>query len=315
MGNAYAWSDLTGIMQTTLLSFGGSSITVGSLLATLVLVAALWLLFGLTKRMFTGYVNSHPDMTPATVYTVSRVVRYVFFAVGTLLALDVMGVPLGHLAIFTGALGVGLGFGLKQIFTNFVSGLILLFDRSLKVGDFVELDAGISGRIRAINIRYTCITTNDDVDVLVPNSDLINGRVMNWTHNSLTRRLIVPFGVAYCTPKEKVSAAAIEAAGRVSFTAELSGEKAPCVWLTGFGDSAVNYALVVWLNEQGVRQYRGALAAYLWEIDTSLHQYGIELPFPQRDLRVRSLFGLEGDEALAVIKGNGAASDAPRANR
>ena len=126
---------------------------------------------------------------------------------------------------------------------------------------------------------------------------------MNWTHGSYNRRIRVPFGVAYGVDKELVKKAVMEAAGRVPFTLAMEGDKRPQVWLTGFGDSAVEFQLVVWLTEAAARRNAAIKAAYLWEIDTALKDYGIEIPFPQNDLNGRSLFGLTGKDALAALKG------------
>src|SRR5690606_8387452 len=132
---------------------------------------------------------------------------------------------LTQFTVFAGAIGVGVGFGLQAIFSNFISGIILLFDRSLKVGDFVELEGDIRGTVRAINIRATRITTNDNIDVLVPNSEFVSKRVVNWTHGSVNRRIRVRFPVAYGVDKELVKKAALEAAARVPFTLALDGER------------------------------------------------------------------------------------------
>jgi small-conductance mechanosensitive channel len=231
------------------------------------------------------------------------VVHYLILAGAILLALDLVGIPIGKFTLFAGALGVGLGFGLQAIFSNFISGLILLFDKSLKVGDFVELDAELRGTVRDIKIRATRITTNDNIDVLVPNSEFVSGRVVNWTHGSFNRRIRVPFSVAYGVDKELVKKAALEAAARVPFTLATEGAQRPQVWLVGFGESAVDFILAVWLTEEAARRNAAIKAAYLWELDTSLKACGIEQPYPQRDLHLRSAFGLQGDEAVALLRG------------
>ncbi len=294
----------------------GVTITVGGVALAMLVAAGVWLLSRLVRRALTRYAERHKDVNQAVLYTVSRLVNYLLVAGGLLLALDVAGIPVDKFTVFAGALGVDLGFGLQAIFNNFISGVILLFDRSLKVGDFVELDGDIRGIVHAIDIRSTRVTTNDNIDLLVPNAEFMTKRVVNWTYGSVNRRLRVPFGVAYGTDKELVKKAALEAAARVPFTLATEGERGPQVWLVGFGDSSVDYLLVVWLNETASRRYSSVVAAYLWELDTSLKAHGIEIPFPQRDLRVRSLFGLEGTTALAALHGEAAAasdSDAPHA--
>ena len=299
-----ASSGLQPVLDFELVRISGLSVTVGALIAAVLVLVAALLVSALLRRMLKRYGDRHAaNANHAALYTVSRLVHYALLALGIFLALNVAGIPLGKFAIFAGAIGVGLGFGLQAIFSNFISGIILLFDRSLKVGDFVELESDIRGTVRAINIRATRITTNDNIDVLVPNSEFVSGRVVNWTHGSYNRRIRVPFGVAYGVDKELVKKAVMEAAGRVPFTLAMEGDKRPQVWLTGFGDSAVEFQLVVWLTEAAARRNAAIKAAYLWEIDTALKDYGIEIPFPQNDLNVRSLFGLTGKDALAALKG------------
>ena len=143
------------------------------------------------------------------------------------------------------------------------------------------------GRVNEINMRYTRITTNDQVDIIVPNSEFINGRVINWTLGNLNRRMHIPFGVAYGTDKELVRQCALNAAHTIKYTIEDSQKKTD-VWLINFGDNSLDFELVVWVGPEGVRAPAHVHAQYLWEIETELAKAGIEIPFPQRDLHVRS---------------------------
>lgn len=296
-------SGLQPLLDYQLVKLSGLNITVGAVLAAILAIALAWLASVLLRRALKRYGDRNANANQAALYTISRLAHYVLLTIGFLLALELAGIPIGKFAVFAGALGVGLGFGLQAIFSNFVSGLILLFDRSLKVGDFVQLDAEMRGTVRAIDIRATRITTNDNIDVLVPNSEFVTGRVVNWTHGSFNRRIRVPFQVAYGVDKELVKKAALEAASRVPFTLAMEGRQAPQVWLVGFGDSGVEFILAVWLTEEAARRNVAIQAAYLWELDTALKAHGIAIPFPQRDLHLRSLFGLESDAALAAWRG------------
>lgn len=268
--------------------FGGVDVTVGSVLGALLLLAVFLLLSAVLKRLLRRYVLRNAHVNQSTVYTVERLLHYLLLIIGVLWGLRIAGVPMARMSLFAGALGVGLGFGLQAIFNNFVSGLILLFERSLKVGDFVELASGVHGHVRDIYIRSTRITTNDDIDILVPNSEFVNGRVVNWTLREVARRQKIPFGVAYGTDKELVKKAALEAAAAVPFTLSLDGSRGPQVWLTGFGDSSLDFQLVVWLNADATRRPGAVTAAYYWALHTALEKYDIEIPFPQRDLHVKS---------------------------
>ena len=283
------------------IGMGGISVTVGGLVAAVLTLAAAWLLARLIGRAFRRDAEQRDVRTRAAVYTVSRLAKYALYFLAVMLALGFLGIPTSRFAVLAGAVGVGLGFGLQAIFSNFISGIIMLFERSLRVGDFVELESGIHGEVRDINIRATLIATNDNIDILVPNSQFVTGQVVNWTHGDVSRRLRIPFGVAYGTDKELVKMAALEAAAEVPFTVALEGPRRPQVWLVKFGESSLDFELVVWLTADATKRPSAVKAGYLWALHTALCKHGIEVPFPQRDLNVRSLFGLQGEHALAML--------------
>jgi small-conductance mechanosensitive channel len=269
----------------------GIDITVGSILGAILLFLGFWIAAFLLKRALRRYGKHNHQVNLSTLYTVERLLHYLLLAIGLLMALSFAGIPTSKMMVFAGAVGVGLGFGLQAIFNNFISGLILLFDRSLKVGDFVELTHGVHGHVREIRIRATLISTNDDIDILVPNAEFVTGRVVNWTLREVARRQRIPFHVAYGVDKERVKKAALEAAASVPFTLTTEGPRAPQAWLTSFGDSSLNFELVVWLNAEATRRVGAVTAAYNWALHTALAKYDIEIPFPQRDLHVKSWSG------------------------
>jgi small-conductance mechanosensitive channel len=303
-GFAAVWHEIGEVLGFPLISTKGPNgieVTVGTLLAGLVVLVVLWGVTRAVRRAFMRYESRHDTANRAVIYTVSRITHYLLLVVGVLIALTVAGVPMRNFGLFIGALGVGLGFGLQAIFNNFVSGLIILFERSLKVGDFVELASGLHGEVRDIQIRYTRVTTNDNIDVLVPNSEFVNKQVINWTLREASRRLHVKFGVAYGSDKELVKKAGLEAAAAVPFTLAQDGKRRPQVWLTGFGDSSLDFELVIWLTAEATKRPAGVTAAYNWALHNALQKYAIEIPFPQRDLHLRSWFGLEGEDAIAAM--------------
>jgi small-conductance mechanosensitive channel len=312
---ARGWDGVRTVLEYQLLHLGDVEITVGGVIAAILTLLVVLVISRLVRRALDRYGRQHLRTDAATLYTVSRIVHYLLLAIGIVIALELIGLSVGKFTVFAGALGIGLGFGLQAIFNNFVSGLILLFDKSLKIGDFVELEEGTRGTVQAIDIRATRITTNDNIDILVPNSEFVSGRVTNWTHRSTERRLRVPFSVAYGVDKELVKKAALEAASKVGFTQSMDGPRAPQVWLVGFGDSAVEFVLAVWLTEEAARRNAAIQAAYLWELDTALKAHGIEIPFPQRDLHLRSAFGLGGAEAIAALRGERPTATAAPATR
>lgn len=283
-------------LDSSLLRGGGFNLTVGALAIAILLFVVCVLLSVLLRRLLRRYARRYESVNPSSVYVVGRLLHYLLLLVGVLLALNATGIPMARFTVFAGALGVGLGFGLQAIFNNFVCGVVLLFDRSLKVGDFVDLASGVHGRVRDIGIRATRITTNDDIDIVVPNSEFVNGRVVNWTVREGFRRLKVPFHVAYASDKDTVRQAALDASRSVDFTLTQEGEKAPQVRLVAFGEWAMEFELVVWLNAEATRRPGAAIAAYNWALHDALLTRGIRIPLPQRDVR---LFQSVSDTAVS----------------
>lgn len=309
------WRGLEPILDFALIQTSGFSLTIGGLLAASVAILAALAVSVLMRRALARYGANHENVDRAGLYTVSRLLHYILLAIGVMFALEFAGLPITRFAIFAGALGVGLGFGLQSLFANFISGLVLLFGKSLKVGDFVELESNVRGEVRDIKMLATRIVTNDNIDILVPNSEFVSGRVVNWTYRDVWRRLRVPFGVAYGSDKELVKKAALDAAAQVPFTLDLEGKRKPQVWLVEFGSSSLNFELVVWLNAEATKRPSAVQAAYLWELETALRKHCIEIPFPQQDLHIRSLFGRHGDEALAAWHAQGQRSTTSAAAR
>jgi small-conductance mechanosensitive channel len=274
-------------MGHVLFTIGEAQITPGGLLRVAVVLTAAWWISKLGRRALIRVASTHPTMTEASVYTVGRLLHYTIMIVGVVTALSFLGIDLNKFALFASAMGVGVGFGLQTLISNFVAGLMLLFDRTLKVGDYVELESGVTGEVKAINIRSTVMTTNDNVDVIVPNAEFVNGRVTNWTMRDSVRRMRIPFGVSYNADKEVVRRAVLEAASTVSHTLVAVGRE-PNVWIVEFGDSSINFELAVWLQPDAVKAPTRVQGDYLWAIHTALQQAHIEIPFPQRDLHIRS---------------------------
>jgi small-conductance mechanosensitive channel len=282
---------------------GSFELNVAGVVAAILTLLFVWFLSRLMQKGFARWAMTRQPALRPTIYTVSRLAKYVLIVVGVLVAAGLMGIPLTQFAVLAGAIGVGLGFGLQAIFSNFISGLILLFDRSLKVGDFVALESGVRGEVTDIGIRATRIVTNDNIDILVPNSEFVTGRVVNWTLGDNMIRLHVPFGVDYGVDKDRVKEAALEAARQVPFTLTGQERRKPQVWLVEFAESSLNFELVVWLTAEATKRPGAVKAAYIWALDNALREYGIGVPFPTTDLNIRSLFGLQGRDALRAMRG------------
>jgi small-conductance mechanosensitive channel len=221
-------------------------------------------------------------------YALARIIRYFVVLIGLVVGLAAVGVDITSLSIVGGAIGIGFGFGMQALIANFVAGIVLLLDRSLKVGDFVDLQSGVRGEVVEIALRFTRVHTNDSVDVLVPNSEFISGRVTNWTYDDLERRLHVGFTAAYSVDKTLVREAGLSAAKKVEGVILNQSGREPDVWLVRMGDNALEYELVVWVNHSLAARPGAANARLLWILHDELRARNIEIPFPQRDLWIRS---------------------------
>ena len=270
------------------IEIGAVTITALKVLQGLLLaILFLWMANGIAN-LIKGNLSRSDRLTPSVRNLVTQGARIGLIFIAIMLSMSAVGIDLTVFAVFSGAIGVGIGFGLQSIFSNLMAGIILLLEKSVKVGDFIEFDNGLAAEVREINIRATLVTTNDNVDILVPNEEFIKTRVTNWTLREGFRRTRIPFGVAYGTDKDLVKKAALEAAENVPHMLTGPGAKPPQVWLVGFGDSSLDFELVVWLRPESVKRPAAVLADYNWAIETALGKYGIEIPFPQRDLHIRS---------------------------
>ncbi len=220
------------------------------------------------------------------IYVVNRVLKYLVYALGTVMALSELGFSFDKLAIIVGALGVGIGFGLQSIVNNFVSGIIILFEKSLRVGDFIELPNGLLGEVREVNIRSTLIRTLDNADILVPNSDFITNQVNNWTLNDDVRRFNIHFSVAYGSDLELVRKAGLEAADQVPLTIHRDNLM-PDILIRELANSGIECSLSVWTEGDLVKRPGLVTSTYLTSIYNSLAAHGVEIPFPQMDVHMR----------------------------
>src|SRR5437899_3249709 len=257
-----------------------------SLLQIFLLVALLVAVFWISSRtkrfLFNRFlVNSGLDR--ALQYAIAQIISNVVLVVGVLIVLENTGIHLGALAVFAGAVGVGVGFGLQNIASNFISGLVILAERPITIGDRVEV-AGVIGQVQQIHARSTVIVTNDNIAMIVPNTKFIDSPVTNWTYGDPRVRFRVPVGVAYGSDVNKVCEALITAARE--HPATLS-EPAPNVYLEKFGESSIDFELVVWSREMSYRPRRFK-SDLNFLIDKHLRAAGIRIPYPQRDLHIRS---------------------------
>ena len=294
-------NDLERVEEFVLFTIGRTPVTLGGIIAGLLVVVGAFALaaalaFALRR------VRARTRYGGAALYIVEKLLTYGVVIIGFVAALSTVGLDFSSLAIFAGAIGVGVGLGLQGVVKEFVSGLVLIFDRVVNIGDYVELEGGERGQVQEIGPRATRLRNNDNIDIIVPNSQLIEGTLVNWTLHGATRRIHVPFTVAYGADKEKVRDAVLAAARSLPFAMPEDEVHKSQVWLVGFGDSALKFELLVWPDLSAAKRPNAMLAAYTWAIDDALRAANIEIPYPQTDLRIRSLFGHEGDKALDVLQ-------------
>jgi small-conductance mechanosensitive channel len=257
-----------------------------SLLQIFLLIALLVAVFWIssrTKRFLFNRLLAQSGLDRALQYAIAQIISNVVLVVGVLIVLENTGIHLGALAVFAGAVGVGVGFGLQNIASNFISGLVILAERPITIGDRVEV-AGITGQVQQIRARSTVIRTNDNIMMIVPNTKFIDAPVTNWTYGDPRVRFRIPVGVAYGSDIAKVREALLAAGQENPNTLK---DPAPSVFLDKFGDSSIDFQLVVWSSEMSARpsRYRSDLN---FAIEQKFREAGIELPFPQRDLHIRS---------------------------
>jgi small-conductance mechanosensitive channel len=245
------------------------------------LVAVFWLSSG-TKRFLFNRLLAQSGLDRSLQYAIAQVVSNIVLVVGIFFVLENAGIHLAALTVFAGAVGVGLGFGLQNIASNFISGLVILAERPITVGDRVEV-AGITGQVQHIRARSTVIRTNDNIMMIVPNTKFIDSPVTNWTYGDRRVRFRVPVGVAYGSDVNKVRDALLAVARENPHTLK---DPEPSVFLEQFGDSSIDFKLIVWSSEMSDRpsRYRSNLN---FAIAEKFHEVGIEFPFPQRDVHIR----------------------------
>lgn len=297
------WNTTLGWLNTSLFKMGETPVTTAGIIRVVLIILIVWWFSYWLRKALTRLASRNQKIADATIYTLNRVLHYLIMLIGIMIALSSIGLDFSNVAWIAGALSVGIGFGLQSIVNNFVSGLIIMFERSLKVGDFLELQSGVTGTVSQINMRSTIIRTPDNLEIVVPNSEFISGRVVNWTLTDNDRRLRIPFSVEYGTDKELVVRLVMQAARKVPYTLEDESHE-PQVWMTRMGDNGLEFELLVWVR-QGVdievrraESRQGLKAAYLWEIESAFRDAGIGMPFPQRDYYIRSILGQNSVEGF-----------------
>ncbi|MFH1837257.1 MAG: mechanosensitive ion channel domain-containing protein [Candidatus Omnitrophota bacterium] len=270
------------VSQKPFFTLGNVSISVWMLLKSLIIlwvfISGANILDGFLRKSV--YKRMHLD--ESVQYTFSVTIRYILLIMGVMIGLSALGVELAALTVFAGTMGIGIGFGLQDIIKNFVSGLVMLVERPVKVGDYIEV-SGLPGKVKAIKARSTIVDTFDNISVIVPNAEFMNQQVINWSYSDKVTRLKLSVGVAYGTDPELVKNTLLAAA---KTHPEILKRPEPYVWFTEFGESSLNFELYIWTDDPNNRFTIKSQVNF--EINRLFKETGIKIPFPQRDIHFRS---------------------------
>jgi len=277
------WAKFNELLNVVIFDIKGSDFTLLTLL--FLIISSILLVFlskRLSKLLVKRVLNKYIKDTGVS-DSIGTIFRYSVIIIGFITIFQSAGFDLSTLGLLAGALGVGIGFGLQNVTNNFISGIIILFERPIKVGDRIEV-ADINGDVYSISMRSTTVITNDNISIIVPNSEFINSAVINWSHNDRRVRFKIPIGVSYNEDPERVRKIVLEAAKEHSGVLE---SPAPDLWFEGYGDSSLDFKLNVWTSD--FIQRPGVLKSQLYyAVFKKFKEHNIEIPFPQRDLHLKS---------------------------
>lgn len=287
--------EILGIFTTEYFSIGKVEFSIWSIILFLFSVGALFYVSSKFNKLLVNKFLARYNLDIGVRQSIGTITRYVIIVLGLFIIFDTAGIELSALTVLFGALGVGIGFGLQNIFNNFISGLIILFERPIKVGDRIEVGE-VNGDVVDISARSTTVITNDNISIIIPNSEFISNRVINWSHNDRKIRFRFPVGVSYKEDPARVKEILLDVLDKNEGVLK---SPRPDVWFDEFGDSSLNFKLMVW-TMQYVQRPEYLKSQLYYEIFAKFKQHNIEIPFPQRDLHVRS-----GELPVLMKKQNG----------
>jgi small-conductance mechanosensitive channel len=275
----YAWE----LFNTPFGHLGQTEVSASFLIYLLLSILLVLFLGRKAKQLLINRILSRTGLDAGVSQSVGTIVRYVIIVLGMVIVFQSAGLDLSALSVLAGAIGVGIGFGLQTIFNNFVSGIIILFERPIKVGDRVQIE-DITGDVVQIAARATTIITNDNISVIVPNSEFISTRVINWSHHDRMVRFRVPVGVSYQEDPQTIKKLLLEVAAQ---NPNVLKSPAADVMFMGFGDSSLDFELLVWTIKLISRPT--VLKSQLnYAIFEKFKEHNVEIPYPQRDLHIKS---------------------------
>lgn len=276
------------------LAFSVGEMRISALLilkAVVLMSISLWVATSIGNYL-DGRLHRAEELTPSLRVLIGKVLKFLLVLLAAVVVLSALGIDLTAFAVFSGAVGVGVGFGLRAVVSNFICGIIILLDRSIKPGDTISLDETF-GWIRELRARFVSVVTRDGREYLIPNEDFITREVINWSFSDQMVRLDVNFGVSYEADPHQVTALAIEAAASVD---RVVPSKAPVCWMTDFGESSLDFVLRFWISDpqNGLTNIRGKVLLAMWD---TFKAHGIAIPYPHREIIMRTPVRLSGTAA------------------
>ena len=272
------------VIDTPLFYVDETGVSVFSVVELLFAIWAAVVLSRAIREFLTKRVYKNLGWDIGLTNALNTLVHYVVLLIGIVIGVRFVGIGASSFAILAGILGIGIGFGLRNITENFISGLIILAERPIKIGDYINIDGEVEGRIESISARSTTVVTRDNITLIIPNSEFVGQRVTNWSHGDPKVRVAVPVGVAYGSDTDLVRKTLLEVAGRHN---QILKKPKPEVHFRSFGNSSLDFLLLVWLDEQ---QHRFRIASDLhFAIDKAFRKVAIEIAFPQMDLHLKSV--------------------------
>lgn len=293
-------SDVADALDALALPIGDFRLSALFVLRLVALVTVFVWLAAFIGRIIDNRIAASEDLSPSLKVLSGKIIKIGLITAAGLIAISSAGLDLTALTIFSGAVGVGLGFGLQKVVSNFISGIIILADRSIKPGDTIQLGETF-GWIRELRARFVSVITRDGREYLIPNEDLITQQVVNWSFSDRLVRLDVDFGVAYDSDPHEVTKLAIEAAMKVP---RVLADRKPVCWMTAFGASSLDFKLRFWISDpqQGLTNVRGQVLLALWD---SFKEHGVNIPFPHREILMRTPVTLRRDDGEEADGANG----------
>jgi len=271
------------ILNFKLFTIKNIAITPFLILEMTAFVVVSWIVSKQLQKILKSKLLSRTHLDEGTQFTILRLIHYLIMAIVIYQVINMIGLDLKGLALIAGVLSLGIGFGLQNIASNFASGLIMMFERPVRVGDLISV-GDMEGVIKDIKIRSTTISTPDNISVIVPNSVFVSGQVINWTLGDPKIRIHIPVGVAYGSDIQLVTKLLMEIAREHP---DVLDNPQPEVWFNEFGDSSLNFELLVWISSPTIR--RRVISDINYAIEAAFREHGVEIPFPQQDVYVRSL--------------------------